>query len=249
MAPAAAGAGPRKQLSLSSRKNVKQFQTAWNDHAAKLQEALGLPGQVQSKVDWVPLADKCDEGGHKFACGEIFYDKIMGGLVGNLARLAGTSGREALLAQWTSLAVALRFDEKQAAQWSCGFVDGGDLELVSRGEPWQETAAVGADLVERLLPAAGADAEADAGHDNEELDAELGLPLSAANSLRDHHDLIEASEGRVRDAAGLDFDIVVDIEYQLLLGALGPANRARLGETWLAVLERLAAAMEEVVAR
>jgi hypothetical protein len=244
----AAGAGPRKQLSLSSRKNVKQFQPAWNDHAAKLQEALALPGPVQSKVDWVPLADKCDEGGHKFACGEIFYDKIMGGLVGNLTRLAGTPGREALLAQWTSLSVALRFDEKQGTQWSCGIVEGGDLELVSRGEPWIETATVGADLVERLAPA-GAASGGDAANDNEELDAELGLPISAANSLRDIHDMIEAAEGRIRDAAGLDFDIVVEIDYQQLLGALGPANRARLGETWLSVLERLAGAMEDLVAR
>ena len=244
--PAAAGAGPRKQLSLSSRKNVKQFQPSWNEHAARLQEALGLPGAVQSKVDWVPLADKCDEGGHKFACGEIFYDKIMGGLAGNLTQLAGTAGREALLAQWTSLSITMRFDEKQAAQWSAGFVEGGDLELVSHGEPWLDVATVGADLLERLLPKGAGGAKQPA---EEELDAELGLPLSAAASLRNSHDLIEAAERRVRDAAGLDFDIVVDIDYHQLLDALGPAGRARLGETWLVVLERLAASMEDVVAK
>ncbi len=241
----AAGAGPRKQLSLSSRKNVKQFQTAWNEHAARLQETLALSGQLQSKVDWVPLADKCDEGGHKFACGEVFYDKIFGGLVANLSKLAGTGGCDALVAQWVTLAVSLRFDEAQQQQWSAAFVDGGDLELVSRGEPWLETGSVGADLVRQLLPAGGKEAS----NDNEEMDEELGLPMSAATSLRELHSTIEAAEHRLRDAAGFDFDIVVDIDYVQLLEVLGSTRRSLLGGTWLAIVEKLATALEDVVAR
>jgi flagellar biosynthesis GTPase FlhF len=146
--PASGADSQRKQLSLSSRKNVKQNQPQFAEHAGRLQERLGLDTQVQSKVDWLILADVCDEGGHKNLCGEIFYNQVMGGLVHNLVQLSD-KGRDALMAKWSSGAISLAFDAGQASQWSARFVDG-DMELVCRGQPWEETDTVGAKLLEEL---------------------------------------------------------------------------------------------------
>ncbi len=147
--PAAVADGQRRQLSLSSRKNVKQSQPLFAEHAGRLQDALGLDIQIQSKVDWVALADVCDEKGHKNMCGEIFYGQVMEGLVGNLSRLSN-KGREALIEQWSSGAISLRFDAAQKSQWSASVIGDGELELVSKGEPWLDTDNVGADLVDLL---------------------------------------------------------------------------------------------------
>lgn len=140
-------AGERKQLSLSSRKNVKQFQPTFAEHAQRLMEVIG-PLQIQSKVDWTELADVCDDGGFKNACGEVFFDKVMGGLVNNLMRLS-SGARDELAAQWTGGGISLRFDEAQETQWSARLADG-DLELTSRGEPWLDVDKAGLDLVEEL---------------------------------------------------------------------------------------------------
>ena len=151
-----AGEGTRKQLSLSSRKNVKQSQPKFAEHAGRLQEALALDIQIQSKVDWVALADVCDENGHKNLCGEIFYDQVMGGLVHNLVQLSDT-GRDALMAKWTSGAIMLTFDPAQSAQWSARLTEG-DMELVCRGEPWEDTETVGANLLDEFDGKSGASA-------------------------------------------------------------------------------------------
>ncbi len=147
--PANPPSGERKQLSLSSRKNVKQFQPTFAEHAERLMDALGLSLQIQSKVEWTSLADVCDDSGFKNMCGEIFFDKVMGGLVGNLLKLS-PAGREALAEGWTSGGISLKFDDAQDTQWSSRLTDEGDLELTSRGEPWQDLGQVGADLVEEL---------------------------------------------------------------------------------------------------
>lgn len=92
---------PRKQLSLSARKNCKTFKPHFEGHALRLQEALALELELQSKVDFLLLAERCDEGNKKVSvderervvitdtrrvriqdcCGEVFFDTIMGGLV------------------------------------------------------------------------------------------------------------------------------------------------------------------------
>jgi hypothetical protein len=238
--------GPRKQLSLSSRKNVKQFQPNFNDHAIKIQDVLKLNGAVNSKIDWVPLADKCDEGGHKNGCGEIFYDKVMGGLATNFARLAGTSGREELLEQWTTLNVGLRFDEKQEQEWTTTFVEG-DLELVSRGEPWKNPEHAGLDLVSRFVPEQSAASVTAHAEEEDELDPETNLPRSATKSLQDCDGAITEAQTRQRVAVGLDFDIVMDVDFPRLQELL-PKGQL-LGAVWQAINEKLAEALEEAVAQ
>jgi hypothetical protein len=68
--------------------------------------------------------------------------------VQNLVQLSN-KGRDALMAKWSSGAISLAFDAEQATQWSARFVDG-DMELVCRGEPWEETDTVGANLLEEF---------------------------------------------------------------------------------------------------
>jgi hypothetical protein len=148
-AAGASGGTERKQLSLSSRKNVKQFQPSFAQHVGRLTDTLGLSLQIQSKVEWTSLADVCDDSGFKNMCGEIFFEKVMGGLVGNLVKVS-KAGREQLIESWTSGGIVLRFDESQDVQWTAVFSDDGDLELTSRGEPWQDVETVGSDLLERL---------------------------------------------------------------------------------------------------
>lgn len=250
-APASgSGGATRKQLSLSSRKNVKQFQANFADHVSRILEALGLEIEVQSKVEWVSLAEKCDEGGHKFACGEIFYDKVMGGLADNLCKLAGTPGRDALVEDWSTGAISIVFDPEQESQWSLSFPNG-DMEIVCRGEPWSETELVGSDYVQPFLETAAGSGNLTVvptavEEDDDAVDDETGLPIRAARSLRDYDGKFNEALARQRAALNLDYDIVVDVDFFEVLPMLQDASK--IGPAWHAALAQLATVLEEAVA-
>ena len=139
----------RKQLSLSSRKNVKQFQPNFAEHVNRLREALNLDIQIQSKVDWILLAERCDVSkSHKFCCGEVFYESIMSHLAANLITLS-PAGRAQLLAEWSSGAISISFDADQEERWTTRFVEG-EMELLCREEPWEDLKLVGMDFVQQF---------------------------------------------------------------------------------------------------
>lgn len=101
---------------------------------------------------------------------------------------------------------------------------------------------VGADLLAQFGEAGEGAGASEGRPDDDEIDAETNLPLRATRSLQECDAAITAAQTRQRVALGLDFDIVMDVDFPRLQELL--PREQPLGKVWLAINEKLAEELE-----
>jgi hypothetical protein len=138
-------------LHCRSQQDIAKFLPTFNDHAAKIKEAVHLSNKVTLDIDWVDFAEKCKKAGYEDRAGEVMYSWLMGGLAGNIVRLCKEEmTQEAIQEEWTTGVITHRFDDDAKSGHHTNFVNGYLEHVCNPGYVCSNVGKWGADIEDKL---------------------------------------------------------------------------------------------------
>jgi len=182
------------KLSLTARKDIKEFEKSLEEHIKTIEGATGI--KFETEFDWLALSVAAEERGYKDRAGEIMYSWYLGGLASNIVSFCKDDIQKESFVETFGSAKRITFEfyEKKSGEYGYSRTrnDNGTLVMGAPKDCFcSNVSEIGNDL--------SATCSGDA-----------GLNVATRKNIKDSESARKTNLDRINAAVGLQFELEHD---------------------------------------